>query len=209
MNFDPVARPYQWLERITFGGALQTCRTALIHHAKNASNILILGEGDGRFLNELLLVNPEGSVTVVDSSGEMIRLAAERTGRSDRVDFVQADVRDIERLDQQYDLVVTHFFLDCFDRQRVEGIIDETSKKLADNAYWIWSDFSIPESGFWKLPARVIVGVLYWFFRMTTRLEARHLVDPTPVFRKHGFIAIDERRFRGGLLKCGCWQKPA
>jgi len=207
MNFDPVARSYRWLERLAFGGALQRCRVALIEHMRNASNVLILGEGDGRFLQEFLRVNTGAKITVVDSSKEMIRLAGERTGPVDRVEFVHADIRDVELPDEAYDLIVTNFFLDCFDQRGVEDVVEAVSKKLAISGYWLWSDFAIPESGFGRLPARCVIGLLYWFFRRTTKLEASELVDPGPVFLNHRFEVVGERRLRGDLLKSVLWRK--
>jgi SAM-dependent methyltransferase len=209
MNFDPVARPYRWLERLTFGGALQRCRVALIDHTRNARNVLILGEGDGRFLEKFLRVNSQAKITVIDSSGEMIRLASRRIGKTNRVKFLQNDVRDAGLPDEKFDLIVTNFFLDCFDRSGVENVVEIISTKLANGGQWLWSDFAIPAAGFGRLPARIVVGGLYWFFRRTTQLEADSLIDPTPMFRLRGFESVDEASLRGGLLKSVLWRKAA
>ncbi len=208
MNFDLVARSYRWLERLTFGGALQRCRVALIDYTKNARNVLILGEGDGRFLKEFLRVNSTANVTVVDSSAEMIRLASQRIGQTARVEFVQADIREIELPETGCDLIVTNFFLDCFDEPGVDAVIDKIAKKLSPDGHWLWSDFSIPELGFNRLFARTVVGFLHGFFRLTTGLEARKLADPAPLFRKAGFGPVDEKILRGGLLKSVLWRRP-
>ena len=156
MNFDPVARPYRWLERLAFGGALQRCRTALLEHTKSATNVLILGEGDGRFLKQFLRENTGGKITVVDSSKEMIRLARGRIGPAGRVQFVHADIRETELPDEEYDLIVTNFFLDCFDQCGVEEVIEAVAKKLVNKGQWLWSDFAIPESGFGRFSAKWI-----------------------------------------------------
>lgn len=207
MNFDPVARSYCWLERLTFGGALQRCRVALIDQLRHATNVLIVGEGDGRFLKEFLRVNTVSKVTVVDSSGEMIRLARARVGENERVHFVPADIREVELSGGEYDLVVTNFFLDCFSEAGIEMIIRNVSTKLADNGRWLWSDFAIPASGVRRQAARCMVGLLYWFFRLTTRLEARKLFDPGRAFQDAGFDSIEQASMRNGLLRSILWRK--
>lgn len=209
MNFDPVARSYRWLERLTFGGALQRCRVALIDHTRIAGTVLILGEGDGRFLEKFLQVNSTAKVTVVDSSGEMIRLAKSRIGKTNRVRFLQADVRTIELPDEKFDLIVTQFFLDCFDQAGVEGIIETVSKKLANDGCWLWSDFAIPESGVGRNAAKFMIGLLYCFFRRTTDLEAEQLVDPRNILEELEWNLEEEKSNCGGLLQSSLWRRQA
>ena len=54
MGFNQLARPYRWLERAVFGGRLQRARCAHMQTFLAAESILLLGEGDGRFLEALL-----------------------------------------------------------------------------------------------------------------------------------------------------------
>lgn len=74
MSFDAIAPYYRWLERVTAGPLLQRCRTEFLHELKDARNILLLGEGRGRFLMELLRQNPEAHITCVDASARMLEL---------------------------------------------------------------------------------------------------------------------------------------
>jgi SAM-dependent methyltransferase len=74
-SFDAIAPHYRWLESLTAGSLLQRCRTAFLHEIRNARNILLLGEGRGRFLREVLRQNPEARITCVDASARMLELA--------------------------------------------------------------------------------------------------------------------------------------
>ena len=57
MNADPIASSYRWLEYAAFGLALEHARFDFLSHAAAARRVLILGEGDGRFLARLLRCN--------------------------------------------------------------------------------------------------------------------------------------------------------
>ena len=206
MNFDPVARWYRWLEGLAFGDALQRCRVALIEHTRNAANVLILGEGDGRFLEAFLRSNPTADVTVVDSSREMVRLAKARIGRSDRVTFLCGDVRHIDLGEQEFDLIVTHFFLDCFDEENVRRVVGDLRQRLSDAGRWLWSDFAIPAGGWVAMLAKGVVWGLYRFFRLTTRIEATRLVNVEMIFNESGMEMRSERSFINGLIHSELWE---
>jgi hypothetical protein len=74
MSFDAIAPHYRWLERVTAGSLLQRCRTQFIHEIKGAQSVLLLGEGRGRFLTELVRINPDAQITCVDASARMLEL---------------------------------------------------------------------------------------------------------------------------------------
>src|ERR1041385_77794 len=57
MSFDALAPHYLWMEWLLAGRKLQRCRTAFLDEARAARDILLLGEGNGRFLQALLQVN--------------------------------------------------------------------------------------------------------------------------------------------------------
>ncbi len=65
-NFDRIARPYRWLEYLSFGPMLERCRFYRIPQLTAARRALVLGDGDGRFLARLLTCNPEVQVDAVD-----------------------------------------------------------------------------------------------------------------------------------------------
>ena len=72
MEFNKIAPYYSFLESLLFGGALQASRTSFIHHLVDSENILLIGEGRGRLLKELLTLNPKAEVQVIEQSTRMI-----------------------------------------------------------------------------------------------------------------------------------------
>ena len=94
MNADRIARLYRWLEYATFGNALQQRRTAFLADVADARRVLLLGDGDGRFLEKLVGQNTQAHIDYVDLSRRMLALARARAGTG-RVTYHQANALDI------------------------------------------------------------------------------------------------------------------
>jgi SAM-dependent methyltransferase len=206
-NFDHLARPYRWLEYLTFGPMLERCRFCRIPELHGARHALVLGDGDGRFLARLLAANPMLQADVVDQSPAMLRLLQARAaaaGGSDRIRIHQADVLTFQPPEPAYDLVVTHFFLDCFTTEQVRGLVGNLRPHLAPGALWINSEFAIPR-GIAALPSRVIVSSLYLAFRILTGLRTRALPDHATVFGQNGLKLRSRHTFLAELLASEQW----
>ena len=84
-TFDYVASFYPLLEQTVFGSSLSRARSFLISRVTEGNNILLIGEGNGPFLFEMAKQTSSGSVTVVDSSAQMLAAAARRLATVDSV----------------------------------------------------------------------------------------------------------------------------
>jgi ubiquinone/menaquinone biosynthesis C-methylase UbiE len=211
MSFDRLARHYGWMERVLAGEKLQRCRTAFLNRVLWAREILVLGEGSGRFLCACRQAVARARVTCVDSSPRMLETARRRVERQGLglkgIDFIRADVLTWSPSARVYDLVVTHFFLDCFRPEQLEGIVCGLSRACRGNAAWLVADFQIPERGPQRWRAEVIHGMMYAFFRAVTRLPARRLTAPDPFLAAHGFVLRERRVSEWGLLRSDLWQR--
>ena len=74
-TFDLIARFYPLLEQTVFGSTLSRARGFFIPRVTEGNNILLIGEGNGRFLFEMAKQTSSRSVTVVDSSARMLAAA--------------------------------------------------------------------------------------------------------------------------------------
>jgi ubiquinone/menaquinone biosynthesis C-methylase UbiE len=212
VSFDAIAPWYRTLETIAFGNALQRARVACLAEIQAPRRALIVGEGNGRFLEELLRTHPAVQVNCVDASEQMLRLARERVQRKfpeqiDRVRFHQSDITSWMPDERDYDLIVTHFVLDCFPEAILSRVIDRLAGAAKAKAEWLVADFCLPQSGFVRLRARAWLAVMYRFFRLTARIEANELVDPAPFLQSAGFVLSSQHFFRGGLLKSQWWER--
>jgi len=211
VSFDTVALWYRALETIAFGSALQQARVACLGEIGSPARALIVGEGNGRFLAELLQRQPLIRIDCVDSSERMLDLARRQVLERNpdeirRVAFFRHDVVTWTPNDR-YDLIVTHFFLDCFGTREAGHIVAKLAQAAAPGATWLLADFKVPEAGFARFHARAWLAVMYWFFRCVAGIEARELVDPSPFLRTEGFTLTRQHLFRMGMVKSELWRK--
>jgi ubiquinone/menaquinone biosynthesis C-methylase UbiE len=205
VSFDLVAPHYRWLETITFGNALQRARTCWIDTLARPKRTLILGEGDGRFLCELVRAYPKIDVDCIDASEAMLQLTRARLRRMhpesfSRVNFIREDILKWSPR-KSYDLLVTHFFLDCFPGRELQAIIAKLASVAEPSAVWLIADFAIPRTRFARVHAKLWLRMMYTFFRATAGIAANELVDPIPYLDGHGFIRASGSLLRGRMLR--------
>ena len=212
-SFDLLAPHYRWMECVLAGGKLQACRTMFVNQFAGAKDVLLLGEGNGRFLSELLSRNSSARITCVDSSAGMQKAARKRMLRgsvdSKRVSFVQADVLRCDLPEKGFDAIAANFFLDCFAPEQLERVIGCVAEWAAPDAWLIVSDFRCPKHGLKRWRAEGILALMYWFFRITTRLPARQLTAPQHLLECSGFRLVERREREWGLLYSELWRKGA
>jgi SAM-dependent methyltransferase len=212
VSFDGVAPWYRTLEAIVFGDALQRARVACLGEIDPPGRALIVGEGNGRFLCVLLRLYPDVEVDCVDASLRMLELARQRIEREvpnglNRVHFLQRDITSWSPPEDQFDLIVTHFVLDCFPENRVAAIMTKLSDAAAENATWLLADFCVPPGPFARRRTALWLAAMYGFFRITAGIGARELVDPSPFLGAKGFTLEKEHLFRGGMIKSELWRR--
>lgn len=209
-NFDPLARCYRLLERLTFGATLQRARTAhLATVAPSAKNVLIIGEGDGRFLKAFRQYNPTAIVTVLDASSAMLSLARDRTRHLGPTTYLRADIRHHPLSPAAYDLIVTHFLLDCFTVENARRIAAVLARAASPGARWLISDFHLPSAGLPRLHARIWLTAMYSFFHLTTRLEAQKLVNIRQLLENTGFRLEAVQTYRMDLIHAEVYREAA
>jgi len=209
MSFDVLAPHYRWMELVSAGEKLQRCRTAFLSHVPKANNILILGEGNGRFLLECRRRFPHAAITVVEASARMIELARKRLARQnvahDRIDFILADALTWIPPVRSFDLIVTHFFLDCFRADQLEVLIAKLARTAAPNANWLLADFQAAPAGWRRRRSRAILWLMYRFFIAATQLPARTLTAPDDLLDRNGFDLRAREIYDWELLHSDWW----
>ena len=208
-SFDRVAKLYRPLERLAFRSDLTRTRTAFLSDLKDAKRVLILGEGDGRFLAQLLKINRHCQVDCMDKSGEMLRLAQKRAAdlAGERVTFYHRDALTFPYPTQHYDLIVTLFFLDVFTAQTLERLVHTSASSLQSGGLWYVADFQIASGRLRGLYSRLWLGLLYGFFNWQTDMAARSLVNPSPYLLANGLELVKTKKRHLGMLYSQLWRK--
>jgi ubiquinone/menaquinone biosynthesis C-methylase UbiE len=210
-NFDTLARSYRWLEYLTLGPYLERCRFSRLAQLTDARHALVFGDGDGRFLARLLRSNPQITVESVDCSAAMIRQAERRVGNigpaaSSRLTLHHENALTFSSRNFGYDLLVAHFFLDCFSTDELNMLFDRTVPQLTPGALFLVSEFVTVQGGPMAAVSRAIIGILYRVFGLLTQIGPRHLPDYCAVLNAHGFTLREKKTWLGGLLVSELWQ---
>lgn len=201
MNCNSIARLYRWIEYAAFGRALQRRRVAFLPEVADARRALVLGDGDGRFLEKLVKENPRAHFDYVDLSGRMLELARGRAGTG-RVTYHRADALEFALPERGYDLIVTHFFLDCFNEAGAARLVERVARAACPKARWVISEFR--ESSWW---AAVWLRLMYAFFGIATGLETQRLIDHHPLLARNGFRMVRAESAWRGLLASELWAR--
>jgi len=209
-RFDRIARLYRPMEYLSFGPMLERCRFDHLPALADARRALVLGDGDGRFLARLLAAAPRLSADAVEASSAMLHLLRRRVslqGDRERITTTCADARIFTPHSTGYDLVVTHFFLDCLTESETDHLIARIRPHLVPGAQWLVSEFQIPAAG--SLRKRLAGGVisgLYAGFRLLTGLTVRQIPPWRALLARHGFTPRAARARLGGLLVSELWE---
>lgn len=209
MSFDLLAPHYSWMELLLAGERLQRCRSAFLEDIGPRRRALVIGEGHGRFLEACLRNDIAAEIVCVDASRGMLETARRRIGpvqKRARVQFCHGDILHTN-LEGTFDLIATHFFLDCFPPRELQAVVAKISSVAEPGSVWAVADFMIPESGWKRERAKAIHWIMYAFFRRFTGLRARRVTPPDSFLKAAGF-ELQARRFsEWGLLHTDLWRK--
>lgn len=209
-KFDRVAWIYQAGEYLSFGPMLERCRFFFLPRLAQSRRALILGDGDGRFAARLLAASPELRADAVDGSPAMLRrlrTRATRLGAEHRLANACSDIRSFTPSAVDYDLVATHFFLDCLTATETESLVARLRPHLAPRARWVVSEFQVPPGAPLRAPlCRFVIAALYAAFRLLTGLTVRELPPWRDALARSGFVCASTRSWLGGLLVSELWQ---
>ena len=136
----------------------------------------------------------------------MLEIARRKTA-ADHIDFIHANLLKWDGPPGTFDLIVTNFFLDCFNPEELAIVVSKLGTFATPAADWLLADFEIPPNGLARLRSRAIIGILYPFFRITTGLQTHALVPPEEFLATAGFTRQHHRTHDWGLLKSEWWRR--
>ncbi len=206
MDFNRIAPYFERLEKIVFNNQMECCRTAFLPELPSVKKVALIGEGDGRFLVELLKDGKFEKVHYIDSSQKMLELARKRMQKFSpdtlrNVGFYHRDLISEPMPDQNYDLVVTNFFLDVFDEHSLNESISKIAASCKRTAIWLYADFQVSGGILQRAKAFAWIKVMYVFFRVAAQIQSQRLIDPSKILESNGFQLKTMKEFHRGLMK--------
>ena len=212
MSFERLAPFYRAMERVLAGGKLQHCRTVLLPRLGLVREVLVVGEGPGRWIEAACQVLPRARFTVVDASAGMLREARaswlRAGGDLERIRFVHASMPGaVPVVAGGFDLVVTPFFLDCFAPGPLAEVVACLAAAAGEEACWLVCDFRVPATGLARWRAVAVLALAHGVFRWITDISARRLTDPGPWLAEQGFYLEEEETSEWGLLSASLWRR--
>lgn len=212
-NFDPVARIYRYAEYLALGPLLQRTRTHFLLQLPPLHHALLLGDGDGRFLAQLLSHQPQLRALAVDTSASMLHLLRQRCKPyANRLQTLQTSALDLFQTSATSplhppDLIITHFFLDCLTQPQLNALTQQIAAHTSPGALWLLSDFAIPPTPLLRPFAALYIRALYLAFRILTNLRVTHLPTPQAALTAAGFHRIARHELLYGILYTEIWQR--
>jgi ubiquinone/menaquinone biosynthesis C-methylase UbiE len=204
-DFNKVAYPYDFISRLVFGDSLVKAQVSTLHYIPLNSNILIVGGGTGWILEEIAKIHNSGlNISYVEISSAMIDLSKKRNWKNNNVSFFHQSIENFHS-GKQFDVIITPFFFDLFKRKKVEMLFYDLDKKLKKDGLWLYTDF-IPEKYQIHLWQKVLLKTMYFFFGITSKVEARKLIDMDFYFTK-GYTKTSENWFYGRFIRAVVYQK--
>jgi tRNA (cmo5U34)-methyltransferase len=177
-DFGPVARIYDALAGLAFGGALRRAQRATLAAGLPpgpAPRVLVLGGGAGWVLSEIWRQRPQAQVLYLEVSAAMLARTRARLRRHPAPTGAAVELRQgteaALRPDEQFEAVVTFFVLDCFTAAALPGALARLHTARAPGAPWLVTDFRPARRG-WR---RWLLRAMYWFFGITVGLRAQQL----------------------------------
>lgn len=204
-DFNPLARIYRWMEWLTFGPMLQRTRSAFLTDLLQQRRALVLGDGDGRFTARLTGMNTSITVDAVDASAAMLQ-QLERRAVSTQIHTYCVDARIFQPAGRDYDLIATHFFLDCLTHAEVKALACRLRHHVRPDALWVVSEFAIPSNFYGSLIARPLISFLYLAFGLLAKLKIRRLPDHRLALSQTGWSLQRSQPHLGGLLISELWR---
>lgn len=205
-NYDNIAGIYDVLARLVFGRVLQQSQADLLKWLPPKSRVLIVGGGTGWILERITADHPAGlDILYVEASAKMASLSRQRKTGGNKVTIICSPVEQCT-LTGPFDIVFTPYLFDNFLPEEAAHIFQLLHHALRPAGRWLFVDFCI-DTDRPKLWQKLLLRVMYIFFRLTCGVEAKNVVDITPYFKKVPYRLLQETKYWSGFINAYAYEK--
>lgn len=199
-RFNRIAPIYDRLARLVFGNTILRSQKENLEVIPPRAKVLVLGGGSGKWLNDLLFSNGSCAVYFIEASSTMLERAKNNSHYVDRVTFIHGTQNDIPA--GEFDVVITHFFLDMFSQPELEYFVSLVKSTLKTKGLWIVADFE--ENKLWH---RILLNVMYSFFNLMGAIDEKSLVNWDSVLLSKSFECLRSTSLYGSFIHSRIYSK--
>ena len=161
-------------------------------------------------LAEVLRRRPAATVLYLEASPNMLARARTRLARECPQTTAQIAFRHGTQAAlgpaESFDALITFFVLDCIALPDLAGALAQLRAAQRPEAPWLLADFRPARRG-WR---RVLLALMYTFFRLSTGLRARVLPDLPAALAGLGLCPSQQARFYAGAVEAAVFtETPA
>ena len=198
-DFDRLASVYDLLAQMVFGRQLDQAQQVFLTELALHDKVLIVGGGTGKVLEWL---PPELAVQVdyLELSEKMMAKAKRRKSSASLTHFYHGDILEHEG---SYDVIIANFFLDCFSEEVLHRVLRKLSGMMDKSSTLIVTDFKQAR----RRNNQLLQQVMHWFFRLSSNLDADHLLDLHKALLHAGFREVQYRELSKEQLFAGVFQR--
>jgi tRNA (cmo5U34)-methyltransferase len=198
-SFDSIAWCYDFLAGLVFGNRIKQSQRVLLHEIKAYDKVLIIGGGTGWILDEILNRTTFVRIDYIEHSTQMLKKAraALNPKYKAQVEFILGDESAVLEK-STYDVVIAFYFFDLFKEEHLDSVVSIVSKSLKLSGRLLYADFNITPTSRWF--HKILVKVMYMFFRYLCGIEALQLVGMEAVFYKYSFVRKKSISSSNGLI---------
>ena len=213
-NFNFIAPVYDQLASWVFGQSIKQAQLDTLTWIPLNATVLIIGGGTGWYLKALLEQHKVKKVVYIEASEKMLALTRKKIASllpeltTSEIEF-RLGTEDTLYPAEQFDIVVTHFFLDVFEPVQLKKIAYQLKNVLYPSGLWLIADFRLAEQniGIRYLWKKLLVKSMLLFFRITSRITARQLPDFAALFTAMNMKLVNEHSYYKGLIVSAVYRK--
>ena len=198
-----VGPVYDWLSALYSGKSIHHCKVAMLDKLKPGDKVLFAGVGHG--MDAVHAAKLGADVTVVDLSETMLRnfqRNLDKEGVQVRIRQLHSDIMKVREF-EKYDMVVANFFLNVFDEEMMNRVLEHLIRLGKPGAHVVVGDFAYPTG---NILSR-LVKKAYWYgavlFFWAFAGNAVHKIYNYPEsMQKLGLHVREKKHYRLLLLNC-------
>ena len=197
-SFDKIAWCYDLMSDLIFGKDLLKAQSSHFDCIPINAKILVIGGGSGKNLKNLFAISKPAHVTYIDASRKMLSQAQNNSKEyASKILFLHGNESLIPN-QEEFDIVITNFFLDLFNLKRLQIIISKINNSLKPNALWLITDFTITGNSFFL--KKKFIKLMYTFFKFIIFIDATMLQDCFKIIESKNFLKVKASNYFYGII---------